>query len=145
MEDLDREMREFREFKAELEKHAMEDLELDTALTEDNRVSIDLARRVSAWLRTANVKHSSMAADFCDISYAAKSVGRLLEEVVKLDPTRPEDANRVLRYLVMLEIDLFREMTYHIAGLKRQWPALERRLVSLSRPPRKRKKRGGSA
>ena len=86
-----------------------------------------------------------MDADFCDISYAAKSVGRLLEEVLKLDPTRPEDANRVLRYLVKIEIDLFREMKHHIAELKQQWPALERRLVSLSRPPRKQKKRGGSA
>ena len=142
MEDLDREMREF---KAEREKEALEDFELDKALREDNRVSIDLAMRVSAWLRIANVEHSGMDADFCDISYAAKSVGRLLEEVLKLDPTRPEDANRALRYLTKIEIDLFREMTHHIAELKQQWPALEKRVLSLSRPPRKQKKRGGSA
>ena len=47
--------------------------------------------------------------------------------------------------MAKIEIDLFREMTYHIARLKRQWRALERRLIALSRPPRKRKKRGVSA
>ena len=92
------------------------------------------AERLAAWFRSAGVGDSGAAVDVVDILAASNRLQSLVDQLLALDPRKPDEAERGLSVVTEMRAWMFTEMKPHLESLAGVWDAIEARLDDLSPP-----------
>ncbi len=104
----------------------------------DDAISVNVAQTIAirAWLDKLGFRESApeenFAVDLADILAAASEIERQLKLVLVLDPRNPEEANRALLHLGIMDAHLFTELKGHLATLELEWAAFLERVADFA-------------
>jgi hypothetical protein len=97
--------------------------------------TVRLTHTIREWLASLDFKaeaRASIAVDLADVLAAARSAERCVEELLSLDPSKPDQADRAVKVAADVEVQLFTELKTHLESLRRSWPAVLERLAERS-------------
>lgn len=104
------------------------------AVRAESMTGVQQAERLAAWLRGAGVEDSGAAVDVADVLAASNHLQRLVEQLLTLDPRKPDEAERGLSLVTEMRAWMFTEMKPHLEALVGVWDAIEARLDALAPP-----------
>lgn len=93
---------------------------------------IAAVQQLGEWLRDAGVESPGLAVDMIDAVAAGRQVEKLVDQIVRIDVSESEGANKVLEHLGTLHALLFTELKPHLRNLEKAWPRFERAIISRS-------------
>ena len=96
----------------------------------------EMVKLISEWLRKVGVENdeerAGISVDLADVLSAADHVSRRLNDLVPLDPRKPDQADKALTVAAEISVYLFEELKEHLKSLEGNWERLLKRLDTLS-------------
>lgn len=95
---------------------------------------LQLVQRLNDWFLAAGISNArqraELSVDLADALYAAATIERSMQAMLKLNPATKRGADRALRHAGTIDAYAFGELKHHIRSLERRWePVLLERLA----------------